>query len=317
MVYAEDLKSLTRKGLWVRVPPPAPEYMDFPYGKLVDKLPEGFFPPDIWPEFGSLATPVAICSREEVGKDPKGVRWSFWPVTIEEYIGDKEPRLEDAYTGALTRNRMVRWLRLSNVPVPKGWFVERRPWRVDGFYLLDPTKPYINDWKKSARRDLREWQKKYTSFCRIEAISFEEYEEAYKHSTVAKKTTMELMYMLKRKREKAVTREHSTLWGVRDLRSGKIIAGNVNYYSPTFKSSVREFPFILPEARGGHASVALVDHWMSEALKRGHYKLIATHFWQPGESKSWQGFSAFKAQFGYTFVAYPPALYRFVRGKLF
>ena len=34
MVYAEDLKSLTRKGLWVRVPPPAPHQSSF-QGTLV------------------------------------------------------------------------------------------------------------------------------------------------------------------------------------------------------------------------------------------------------------------------------------------
>ena len=292
--------------------------MQFPYGEIT--VPPPFFaPPEMWPEFGHVATPPNICAREEVGVHPKGIRWSLWPITFEEYVGDLEPDIAAAKSGALARNRLVMWKRLHDTGPIRGWrSLSKKPSRIDGYYVLSKDKEYTADWSKSARRDLREWQKKYLhSKCIIEAITVDEFVEAYKKSTVAKKTHAVFLEILRRKQQLPACRENSTMWGVRDIATGNVIAGNVNYYSPTYGSSVREFPFILPEARGGHASVALMDHWMSEARKRGHYILLATHFWQPGEPRSWKGFSAFKAQFGYTYVACPPTLWKFVGGKIF
>ncbi len=293
--------------------------MEFPYGEIVKEIPQGLAPPDVWPEFGQIANPPIICAREEVGKNPKGIRWSLWPLTFENYVGDTEPDLEESKNGRLAFNRVQMWDRVTRTDIPQGWHqFSDKSWRVDGFSMLNPEEDYTSKWHKSARRDLRVWQKEYLNKkCIIEEISFREFRDAYKKSTVAKKVGTALLHVLERKQKVPVAKANSVIWGVRDLKSKKIIAGNVNYYSPTYRSSVREFPFILPEALGGHASIALMDHWIAESLKRNVETIWATFFWFPGAPKDWKGFSAFKAQFGYKYIAYPPILYRFVRGKIF
>ncbi len=292
--------------------------MNFPYGDITTPPPD-FAPPEMWPEFGHIATSRTPCSREEVGSDRKGTRWGIWPIFFEEYVGDEEPDLQAADNGTLAYNRVVVWKRIRRTGPEKGWInLSKKPDRIDGYYRLDKNIDFVAGWSKSARRDLREWQKKYLGTkCVIESIGYEEFVEAYKQSTVAKKTDSVFLEILERKQQIPICRENSTMWGVRDLATGKIIAGNVNYFSRRYKSSVREFPFVLPEALGGHASVALMEHWMAEALRQDCPLAVATHFWQPGEPKDWKGFSAFKAQFGYTYVACAPALWKFRAGKLF
>lgn len=293
--------------------------MNFPYGEIATDLPANYAPPEMWPEFGTVAHPVTVCAREEVGEDPPGIRWSLWPITFEEYWGNKEPDLEESKKGTLARNRFVAWKRLAKGPVPKGWYpLSRRPGRIDGFYILNKNEDYQSDWSETARRNFKKWkQQQETKGYRIESIEFKEFKEAFKKSTARKKTSAEYIDILDRKRTTLACQGHYTLWGVRDPHSGAIVAGYVSWYSPTYKNSTREFPFMLPEVKKMHASVGLMDHWIAEARTRGAELLVTTHFWYPGETKNWKGFSAFKAQFGYTFVAYPPTLWRFVRGKFF
>jgi hypothetical protein len=291
---------------------------DFPYGEIVTELPANYAPPEMWPEYEAVAMPRTICKREKVGINPEGIRWSLWPITFEEYVGDQEPDLAAA-SGALARNRLVMWKRLSRTDAPKGWrLLSRQPWRVDGFFELHAGEDYKTKWQKQARRDLRMWQEHYCDKgYAIEAVSLEEYVDAYKKSTVNKRVGRDALDILLRKYAVPLARKNMTLWGVRNTRSGQLVAGISPRHSPTFGSSTYEAPFILPEAKKIYAMTALIDHWFAEAREHSSSLLVFNSFWQPGEPRSWKAFSLFKSHFGPKYVAYPPTLWRFVRGKIF
>ena len=120
--------------------------------------------------------------------------------------------------------------------------------------------------------------------------------------------------MLERKLTLPEVRGHLQLYVARN-GGGKIIAGTAAHYSDGYQSSMRECPFMLPEARECQASTGLMDHWFKECERRGISLLLFTYFWQPGESRSWRGFSTFKSHFATDYVKYPPVLWRFVSGK--
>ena len=284
-------------------------------------MPKNFVPPEMWPEYVHLAMPRTVCAREEVGGkqtgDPKGIRWSIWPLTFEEYITDSEPAIDNS--GILVRNRAVMWKRLHDGPVPKGWHkLSSLPWRVDGFVELKPETDYKAGWYKQARRDLRQWEEKFFNkgYC-IEPVNFDEYARAYKKSTVAKKIGVDALDAVTRKYATQIGREHMYMCGVRNTVSGELVAGIILLYSPIFNSSKYECPFILPEAKKIYAMTALVNHWFMESLKRGVSLLVFSAFWNKGEPKSWKAFSLFKSHFGPQLVAYPPTLWKFMRGKLY
>ncbi len=316
LVYARDLKFRDRKVLWVR--PPLPAHMDFLYGDIVE-APKGFAPPEAWPEYGVVADPLGFCAREEVGESPKGVRWARWALCFEEYVGDLEPDLEQSKKGRLARNRVIGWKRVARTDVPCGWHrTSKKTWRIDGFHTLAPAGDYTAGWFKNARREARLWQENFLgSQYTVEDISIEEFAEAYKKSTAAQKTDLTLLHVLLRKWAMPEIRKHIVLWGVRDIKTSRIVAGTAAISSPTHKSSVRFCPFMLPEARSTYASTGLVDHWFAWAQQKGIERMLFTCFWQPGDPKGWQGPAEFKSHFGLQYVAYPPFVMRLARGKLF
>ncbi len=272
--------------------------------------PSNFVPHEMWPEYEWVANPPSICARERVPNAPCGIRWSLWPITFEEHIGDEEPDVKTG--GALARPRLVSWKRVRRTDAPAGWSVGAHPWRVDAYHVLLPD--YAARWNKSSRRDLRLWRQNFLDKThRIEQISWGEYREAYKKSIVGKKIGTDQLMQLGRK----IRPGGPELWGVRNIRSGEIIAGTAMHYSPAYKSSMREAPFILPEARLCHAMTGLMDHWFARSQVLGIELQVFSYFAHPGAPKDWEGFSAFKRQFGVAEVAYPPVLYRFVWGKIF
>lgn len=293
--------------------------MDFTYGTLTNNPPLNFAPPEAWSEFGPEAYPAAICKREVVGTSPRGVRLAFGPLCFEEYVSDIEPDLEVSKQGALARSRVVLWRRIVRKDTPKGWIsLGQKPWRIDGYHTLVPDVDYTQGWDKDTRRNLRTWKvemldKRYV----VEEISFEEFVNAYQGSTTAKKIRLDQLHSVERKYALPHVREHMKFFGVRNVTTKQIIAGTVVFYFPSRKVSVRECPFAYDEARHCFAMTGLMNYWFAYAQSRGAELLLFTHFWHKGESKEWKGFSEFKSHFNLTYVAYPPLLIRFVRGKIF
>src|SRR3989344_1280062 len=293
--------------------------MECIYGPLAKELPDGFAPPEMWPEFPATARPVGICRRELVGTPPRGVRWSLWPLTFEEYVGDDAPDFKDSDKGKLAYNRLVMWRRITPVAPPPSWRAwAKGPWRLDGFYTLVPGADYTRDWQHNARRDLKQWHEHFADKGYIiETISFDEFKKTYQKNVSVKKAGLELFYILERTYRDPSTHQHLQLLGVRNTKSSAVVAGTALLYSPTHRASVRYCPFMLPEGRLVYASTALIDHWYRDAQKKNSTTLFFTSFWHQGLPKSWKGFSAFKSHFGLQYVFYPPTLYRFVGGKFF
>ena len=292
---------------------------EFPYGALVEQLPEGVAPPETWAEFGLTASPEPFCAIEPVGVEPKGVRWSFWPLAFEEYVGDQEPNRTASAEGALARNRVVLWKRVNRRDTPPGWRkASERPWRIDGFFELARNTEYVSHWNHNARRDLKLWRRDFlgTKYS-VENISLPEFEAAYRKSIVAKKAGTIMLKTLKRRLALPEREAATALFGVRNLATGEVIAGTAALFSETAHASVRECPFMLPEARDVYAATGLIDHWYQEAMMRNTKTLWYASFWFPGEPASWKGFSEFKSHFGLSYIAYPPLLWRFERGILF
>lgn len=286
----------------------------FPYGEI-GPLPDDFAPPECWPEFGAVAVPVSICAREEVGTEPKGVRWSLWPFTFEEYVSDHEPDLTASSKGPLARTRVIHWKRVHGAEIPEGWRHASRPWRIDGYKELGPGD-LTENWGTDAKRHLKAWREQHARAYTIEPVSWDEYRAAYLKSGVAQRMRTDLIDILERKRALPECIPHLELWGVRD-GAGEVVAGTGILYSPTFGASVREAPFVSPAAARTGAATALMAHWMERSRQKGMRYAVSTHFWQQGEPRRWQGFSQFKSRFGFSFVAYPPLLWRFRGGKFF
>lgn len=283
------------------------------YGEVITSLPDGFVPREQWPEYNIAATPSALFNPEEVGKNPRGVRWSFWPLTFEEYVSDKEPDLSISDPKGNARNRLVWWRRIVRADVPPGWYqLSRRPSRFEGFAEIK-EKDYWRSWTKTARYDRRVWHedflnKKYT----IEKISYPEFEVSYLKSSVVKKVGTEALHMVERLKE-----EHTQLWGVRDIRANTIIAGMAVIDSPTHRAAYYLSGFKLPTSANDPVMTGLLDHCFASLQKSGGRFLQTGGFWHRGKPRSWKGFSQFKAKFGMRYIAYQPMLVRFVSGKLF
>lgn len=290
--------------------------MEFPYGHILASIPPDIAPPDEWPEFGLIENPPTFCAREYVGSAPRGIRWSLWPLTLEEYVGDREPDLQESAQGALARNRFMMWKRIRKSEVPERWKPSRFPWRIDGYNTLEAE--YGKTWNHNARRAVSAWKERFEGKAyRIEEISETEFAAAYRKSTVGRKVGGILLDSFLRKLVLPERKGATSLFGMRNTKNGTIVAGTGVLFSDSFRSSVRECPFMLREARNIFAGEALIDRWFYESLKRGMKYLFFTSFWHEGEPRSWKGFSEFKSHFGLSYIAYPPLLTRFVRGKMF
>lgn len=288
----------------------------FPYGTLERSLADGFFPPECWPEYGHFADIEPFFNKERVGKNGEGLRWSFWPLTFEEYVGDEEPYISLGKEGALAYNRVVQWKRVRSEKVAHGWKTLSNTWRIDGYFPIQELPDYLAHWKKNARRDLALWKKvEQDGTYAIEEIPLEEYSRAYTGSQVAGRIGRGRLTELQRKLTLPEVSANTTLWGVRNTVSQKLVGGVALIHSPTFRSSTHAAPFMTKEGVGVFASTALMDKWFSEAQRRQDKFLITMTFWYPGQPKRWKGFSEFKSHFGWRYVAYPPILMRFVRGK--
>ncbi len=221
--------------------------------------------------------------------------------------------------GSLARSRAITWERIRPAKVRGGWLqFSSKPSRVDGVISLHEDTDYTENWHKNARRDLRLFKEgleagHYT----IEPLLWEEFEENYKKSLVARRIDLTMLDDVRYRLVHQEFRDNIEFWGVRDAATGALCAGTGIIYSPTFKSSTHMAPFILEKGRAIYAATGLIDYWFARSRERGCRYALTLNFWFKGKSKNWKGFSEFKSHFGFSFVAYPPTLYKFVWGKIF
>jgi hypothetical protein len=287
------------------------------YEPVITEAPEGFLPREQWPEYSLAEDAPAFLGPRIVGRDPKGMYRRFWPIVVEEYISDKEPVLADSDPNGISLNRMLIWQRIFNTDTPKGWRAfSKKMTRLDGFAELTESD-YWKGWSESARRYRKKWlaehvEKTYV----IEKASYAEFRDAYKRSTIKKDIQNVFLEIIKRKLASPYA-EHVELWCVRTIETKKIVAGMATVTSQSCRSSHYISGFITKEGGPDPVMVGLMDNWYKVSRARDIRFLHFGGFWVPGCPKEWKGFSVFKAKFGLKYVMYPPALFRFVRGRLF
>lgn len=285
------------------------------YGPILTEAPEGFVPYHQWPEYGLEADVPPFLGPRKVGKSPVGMYRRIWPIVVEEYVSDTEPVLADSDPHKIALNRAIVWQRIFRQDAPQGWrnLTQRDP-QLEGFALLD-SQNYTARWSESARRYLRKWQKEYLGRdYAVEPVSVEEFNAAYMKSSVQKDIKEMFKHILLRKASGGAGIE---IWAVRHLPSRTLAAAMAYVTSPTHNASYYLCGFVSPTHEHVPAMVALVDAWHARGLERGMRFLHFGRFWKEGDPEDWKGFSQFKSKFGLQYIAYQPALWRFVRGRLF
>jgi hypothetical protein len=285
------------------------------YGPILKQAPEGFVPHYQWPEYGFEADVPPFLAPRAVGKNPTGMYRRFWPIVVEEYISDNEPVLADSDPEGISLNRVLIWQRVFREDHPSGWRkLTQRPPGLEGFAELG-RPDYWATWSESARRYRRKWHDEYAGKeYAIETITGEEFIRHYTASSI--KPFIKKLYseIVVRKQKRG---SHIDFFAVRHSTSKEIISAMSVVDSPTHKASYYLCGFIKPEYEKIPAMVGLMDEWHARGLRRGMRFLHFGRFWQKGDPSDWKGFSLFKSKFGLQYVAYPPALWRLARGRLF
>lgn len=284
------------------------------YGTILSILPEGLVPKEQWPEFKPAALPQAFCDPVQVGQKPKGVRWSLWPLTFEEYVSDEEPDLSASDPHKQARHRLVMWRRITRTTAtPKWWTLWHTSSRLEGFAKLRPGD-YWAEWSENARRQRKKW---LTDFAEktyhIRRATYAEYEQGYAKSLVAKKTMRESNRIVQQMEKCAP--EIMSYWVTQRICDGAIKAGIACIHSDSTRNSYYAAGFYHTDTQDAPLMVGLMDTWYRDRQQHGYRFLHMGQFWFPGEPKTWKGFSNFKAKFGLFYIAYPPLLYQFARGR--
>lgn len=283
------------------------------YGPYIDKLPSGFLVRQQWPEYDLTAQIPLSMHPERISGNPAGARWGKWPLYFEEYISDIEPFITD--TGP---NRLLIWQSLTLTQAQRHWFrPSKKNNKIEGFAILEPDLPYDRNWSESARRYRQKWLDKFLdSRYEIELVSFEEFAATYRQSSVFRHAKNFQLSVLERLLASPISREHTVIWGARNRSTKAVNAAFAAVFSPTCGASYYQAGCIVEESLDEPLMVGLMDHWHTEALRRGTKFLHFGGFWKPGDPKQWKGFSQFKSKFGLQYIAYPGRLFRPVKGTI-
>lgn len=282
-----------------------------------DDIPAGAFSPFEWPEYYFPCIFRPVTKPQLAGTNPRGARRGIWPLYIEEYRSDVEPLVTNSDSAHIAPSRLMFWYRLSRDDIPSGWiripFAKKKLWI--GFHVL--TQDYYRSWKKTAqyyrarftRRDLGV---RYT----IVPVSYDAFVAAFANSTVAREIpSLELRKLSIRMK---TFPDCISLWGVKRLQDGAIVAGLYAFDSPSNKASHYGCGFYLPEVRSDHLMVALMDNWFSASLQKSLRVLHLGMFLPPHSKQRGRDttISDFKSQFITHYHAYQPPLMRFARRML-
>lgn len=269
-----------------------------------------YVPREQWPEYDVASNFEPEVKPVRTGIKPFGVRWGLWPLFLEQYVGDQEPALNEPSAPP----RLLVWRRTHPSPKPAGWIaLGRKVSRREGYVPLGQGS-FESRWSESARRERRAWHQQHLGTTHtIEKVGFDEFKSAYLASAVGIRLGEYHLRMVAR-RLKGPHADAVELWAARG-RTGALTAGIAVVSSDTCKASYYLCGFHSND--GVPAMIGLMDHWLSWAQERGHAYADLGEFWIPGAPREWKGFSLFKSKLGPEYVDYPPALIRFVWGKIF
>ncbi len=266
-------------------------------GCIGDSIPEQYQDRDQSRSYLSLAL-YRPCSPKIVGKEGcYGVRYTKGPFAFERYKSDVEPVL-DEWRGL----RLVLWYPITKTKKQKGWFRNMfvSSFRQNGFARIH--EQYKEDWSKHAKRHTKKWEEDNAHS--IKKVSFDEFSESYKDSGKLDWILRTgFMRVLQFHVEKHV--EDVTMLLVRNIETGKSVAGLATVDYPDAGQSEHLISFMCREAEGTSVGYGLIDEWYKYAIKKGISFLNFGLVWKKGDPKSWKGYSQFKRQFGLRLVWYP------------
>ena len=288
------------------------------YGSVLHELPDRFVPYQQWPEYFLETDAPLFMHPTLVGTHPVGLRRGVGPLVMEEYISDDAPDVRLSNSTGAAPPRILIWQRVHTKVTPPGWHsLSQRPGKLEGFKELVPGTAYTDQWSVSTLRYLKKWRSEQLgAHYSIEKISYDEFAQAYEESTVSKRMGRTLIDALGRKLTLDGGSGAIDLWVAKHIDTGTIDAGLATITSTTYSGSYYHTGFVCARAAHAHPMIGLMDHWFAQCEARGIRFVCFGSFWRAGDTSAWKGFSAFKSKFGLSYLAYPPALYRFTWGKL-
>jgi len=225
--------------------------------------------------------------------------WKFF--AVEKYTSDQKPKIV-SFRGL----RLIVWNPLTKTDCENGWmrnFLTPSSWKLQCGFAVNNEK-YLERWSKHAKRHLRKWKKDENHFLR--EVSFFEFEKAYlasgKLDPILRTGFMRAIRFHFEKHP-----ENLNLHLVREIKSGKDVAGLATINYPDVFQSRHLASFLREEAQKTSVGYGLIDNWFLETQKAGIKWLDFGVVWQKGNPSSWKGYSNFKRQFGLHLVSYPPS----------
>lgn len=282
-------------------------YRHIGLGHIGDPLPAGYVPYRMDEAYVQREGQAAVTIDGVAGGPGMlGRRWHHGPFQFEVYFGDQEPKPTHG-----TGRRLVMWQRITRQDQPTGW--RRSPvmmhMRKTGFAEIGSADRYWSDWSSHAQRHRDRWlaHQPYA----LTEVTYASFEQAYRTSHVRKGLKQLFLQVLAQKHTAHGLLVHYLVATARD--DGRVVAGFAFLDVPESRQSIHLISFVEPEAEKSSVGVGLIDAWFRYGISQGLRFLDFDAFYAPHDPRSWRGFSRFKSQFGIHFIAYPPALIRFVR----
>ncbi len=224
-------------------------------------------------------------------------------ITMEYFTGDQEPA-KRSQKGL----RLQIWHRLR-AEQPKGWLSLGRFLSRGAVALVDLTDQgewYWRYWSQYAKRYRKKWlgQNQYS----ITRVDLREFLQAYQESTLKK--SLIIMFSRSLRHYSKVYQDNLELLVVKEIQTGKTIAGLAVVYDQATSQTFHPVAFILPEARKSYAQVGLMDYWFRQAIEKKYHFLNLGVMWLPWDPPSWKGYSEFKTHFSPEVCIFRPPLVR-------
>jgi precorrin-6B methylase 2 len=273
-------------------------------GTIGDALPEGYRPFRSIPEYCERDVQAEL-NGELVGTEAvRGTRRWQGISCVEKYYGDAEPLLDGKGP-----KRLVIWQPTTRNDIPTGWersFIQMNA-SVTGFVDREATADPLSAWSSHAQRQLKRWRAQEKDWD-VVTLSLDEFLNGYRICSL-RPLLKDLTEKLLRKKAQAHG-ERLHCFGFKSKTTGAVKAGFAALDVPEGNQAIHIASFLLESARHDGTGTGLVYEWFKDAERRNIRFLDFDLFRGPHESKSWKGFSRFKAQFGTIFIKYPHPLAR-------
>ena len=275
-----------------------------------------FTPRIAWPEYYMEDTIPAFMSPLVVqSATSRGVRYGFWPLYIEVYVGNHIPDISFSRSYGTQRTRIAMWHSyVPTLPIPSGWHhLSNHTESLIGYATIPPEGPYHLQWSKRTREYRNAWLHRYHNKTHhIENISIIEFETVYRKTAAFRIAGSLLLRDIKNRIEAKSTPVELVV--VRNTHTNKIVAGGAFEYSASCKSVYYITGFHISEETPAPCMIGLFDEMFQRAQSKGMCYVDFGLFWKKGEPRSWKGFSAFKSKFGTHYFESPPIRIKFIPG---